>query len=111
MQHDEDTATFTYARLLATARAAALGLLLVAGFEPGTTTVVSFCDEAPASVVAFLATGFANAVVVPVDPGAPEHRLRALVEDCGARRYLDYEDIDADPLSLLLSVLLPVGRA
>ena len=73
---------FTYSELLLTSQRAAVGLLLQCGER--SSTIISFCDESPNLIVAFLTIGFAGCVVVPVDPGAPDARLHSLVADCGA---------------------------
>ena len=76
------SATYSYVQLLEEAAKAAAGLR--AHGTCGGTRVALLCDEAPSLVVAFVAIVVADAVVVPIDPAAPQARLSSLLLDCGA---------------------------
>ena len=73
---------FSYRHLACAAAAVQQGLRDV-GLCRG-DTIVSFCDEAPALVIAFLGIASACGVVVPLDPAMPQARLRSVIIDCGA---------------------------
>ena len=73
---------FPYRHLACAAAAVQQGLRDV-GLCRG-DTIVSFCDEAPALVIAFLGIASACGVVVPLDPAMPQARLRSVIIDCGA---------------------------
>jgi acyl-CoA synthetase (AMP-forming)/AMP-acid ligase II len=86
VHHDRDAGSsiqLTYRDLADMAVAAGLGLH-EAGLHRG-CPIVSFCDESPAVVIAFLGIASAGGVVVPIDPAAPEARLQSMIADCGAR--------------------------
>jgi acyl-CoA synthetase (AMP-forming)/AMP-acid ligase II len=72
----------SYAELLSHAAAAARGLRAL-GVQPG-DRIADLCDEGLPLVLAILAIGLARGVLVPLDPGAPPLRLRALLSDCEA---------------------------
>ncbi|HEU4731248.1 MAG TPA: amino acid adenylation domain-containing protein [Kofleriaceae bacterium] len=70
----------TYGELIARSRALAARLAGAAGAAPG-ARVALVAERSVAAVVALLAAWRAGLAVVPVDPTAPEDRLRALVAD------------------------------
>ena len=75
--------SYSYGRLIRDAYATARHLRSSAGLaKDGVVGLLS--DEAPGVVIGFLAIAMACGVVVPLDPGAPEARLAALLEDSAA---------------------------
>jgi acyl-CoA synthetase (AMP-forming)/AMP-acid ligase II/ankyrin repeat protein len=82
VHHDGSTLHFTYQELSKASMAAALGLR-EAGLQHG-QRILSFCDESPSLVIAFLGIAAAGGVVVPVDPATPHARLQVVLADCGA---------------------------
>ena len=79
----ERSLRISYEQLQAASTHAALGILHLWPTARG-ERLLSFCDESPALVISFLAIGFCGGIVVPLDPGAPEARLHAMIGDCTA---------------------------
>lgn len=80
------------------------------GISSGDKVMVS-ADRSPASLVALLATQFAGAAYVPLDPALPDNRARMMAEETGAK-FLITATIRTEPIDLPVETveLAPHGR-